>query len=87
MASETLGKALGRNIAQARQRKGLTQAQLAERLEVNTETISRFERGFTLPSLETLDRLATTLQVRMGGLLDGVSGSVEEMSEKKSGTR
>lgn len=48
---------------------GLTQAQLAERLGVDTETLSRFERGKHLPSLVTLERLAGLLLTTVGELL------------------
>jgi transcriptional regulator with XRE-family HTH domain len=48
---------LSRNISARRRSLGLTQAQLAERLGVDTETLSRFERGKHLPSLSTLERL------------------------------
>jgi transcriptional regulator with XRE-family HTH domain len=48
---------------------GLTQAQLAECLEVDSETISRFERGKHLPPLLTLERLADILKLPLSVLL------------------
>ena len=60
---------LARNIAQRRKGLGLTQAQLAEGLGVDTETLSRFERGKHLPSLRTLERLAELLNTPIGALL------------------
>lgn len=60
---------LARNIATRRKALGLTQAQLAEKLGVETETLSRFERGKHLPSLATLERLAGLLQVTVSELL------------------
>lgn len=53
-----LEQRVGRRVADARKRAGLTQATLAERVEVATETISRLERGKTLPSVEKLDQIA-----------------------------
>jgi transcriptional regulator with XRE-family HTH domain len=70
--SEVLGSLeirLARNIATRRKALGLTQAQLAEKLGVETETLSRFERGKHLPSLATLERLAGLLQVTVSELL------------------
>lgn len=61
---------LSRNIASRRRMLDLTQAQLAERLGVDTETLSRFERGKHLPSLATLERLAEQLQTTVATLLD-----------------
>jgi len=60
---------LGRNLAARRKALGLTQAQVAERLEVETETLSRFERGKHVPSLLTLERLAAVLGATCGDLL------------------
>lgn len=61
---------LGRNLAAARKGVELTQDQLAERIGVDTETISRFERGVTMPSLVTLEQLAQKLNVTMVALLE-----------------
>ena len=47
----TLDVMLGRNIADRRNKLGLTQAEFAEMLEADVVTISRFERGSHLPSL------------------------------------
>lgn len=40
------------NFASERIRKGLTQSQLAERVGVSRETVSRWERGATMPSID-----------------------------------
>lgn len=68
-AVDSLEIRLARNIATRRKALGLTQAQLAEKLGVETETLSRFERGKHLPSLATLERLAGLLQVTVSELL------------------
>ena len=60
---------LSRNISMRRQVLGLTQAQLAERLGVETETLSRFERGKNVPSLARLERLADVLLTTISELL------------------
>jgi transcriptional regulator with XRE-family HTH domain len=65
-----LSARLGNNLASARKDVGLTQDQLAERLGVDTETISRFERGVTTPSLATLEELAQKVGLTMAVLLD-----------------
>ena len=58
------------NIGQRRKALGLTQAQLAERLGVDTETLSRFERGKHAPTLKNLIRLAGLLQTTVADLLE-----------------
>jgi transcriptional regulator with XRE-family HTH domain len=68
-SSSKLAKRLGRNIAARRKQLAWTQDQLAERIKVDAETISRFERGVNLPSLPTLDKLAATLKIPIGELM------------------
>ena len=60
---------VARNIGERRRALGLTQAQLAERLGVDTETLSRFERGKHAPTLKNLIRLAGLLQTTVADLL------------------
>lgn len=65
-----LGKRLGKNIAEYRKGIGWTQANVAEKLGLDTETISRFERGVSLPSLVTLEKLAHALNTTISDLLE-----------------
>ena len=67
--STSLGTLLGRNIAERRNALGLTQAEFAERLGADTVTVSRFERGSHLPSLQRLERIAETLGMPVAELL------------------
>lgn len=68
-SKESLAVRLGTKIATLRKTRSWTQADLAERVGVDTETISRFERGATLPSLMTLEKISRSLQVGIGELL------------------
>ena len=68
-ARKLLAKRLGKRIADRRKSIDWTQDQLAERLGVDAETVSRFERGVTVPSLVTLDNLARALRSRTADLL------------------
>jgi ribosome-binding protein aMBF1 (putative translation factor) len=45
-------------VAKARQRAGLSQAQLAKRMKTTQSTIARLESGRALPSTRTLSRFA-----------------------------
>lgn len=69
---------LGRNIKQCRTALDLTQAQLAERLGMETETLSRFERGKHLPTLKNLLRLAEVLRTTAADLLGEVAQAPSE---------
>lgn len=63
--TQTLGNRLGPRLKALRKARGLTQLQLADLMQKSVETISNFERGKTIPSLLTLDRLAERLHVPM----------------------
>ncbi|WP_426079315.1 helix-turn-helix domain-containing protein [Janthinobacterium sp. PSPC3-1] len=63
--SQTVGAA----IASHRVRAGLTQEDVAERLGVGNEAISRLERGIVLPSIPRLSELAELFDCRMDELL------------------
>jgi len=65
----SLGVLLGRNIAQRRMVLGLTQAELADQIDADTVTVSRFERGSHLPSLIRLEQIANTLGMPLAELL------------------
>ena len=56
-----MGPLIGRAIARERQKAGLTQAELAEKLDIGNEAVSRIERGLVLPSLPRLIELAEVL--------------------------
>ncbi|MDR0576997.1 MAG: helix-turn-helix domain-containing protein [Candidatus Accumulibacter sp.] len=64
-----LKRRLGARIAARRKALGWTQSDLAEHVGVDTETISRFERGAALPSLVTLEKLSDELRSGLGELL------------------
>jgi transcriptional regulator with XRE-family HTH domain len=69
---------LGKALREARFVRQLTQNQLAELVETDPETISRFERGATLPSLTRLLDLAEALDVTLASLLGGASPRVQD---------
>jgi transcriptional regulator with XRE-family HTH domain len=64
-----LARRLGQNIACYRRRAKLTQEQLAEAIQVETLTVSRYERGTALPSLVTLETLSVLLRISVTDLL------------------
>ncbi len=54
-------KTLARELRSARKKKGWTQAQLAQRLEVSQQYISKIETGRETLSLDAIERIAETL--------------------------
>jgi transcriptional regulator with XRE-family HTH domain len=68
--SNSLLEQIGRNIAERRKQLNMKQDQLAEALNVEPQTISRFERATHAPSLKTLEKLATVLAISITDLLN-----------------
>ncbi|MHB8065120.1 MAG: helix-turn-helix domain-containing protein [Ruminiclostridium sp.] len=68
-------KALGKKIRDERLKSGMTQANLAEKVEVTTAYIGQIERGERKFSIETLVNIANEFNVSMDYLL---SNSMEE---------
>lgn len=77
-----IGKTLGKAIAVRRKALALNQNDLAGMIEVDAETISRFERGTALPSLRRLWRVAEALQVSLSELLSEASTLPNDQTEK-----
>lgn len=57
---------------------GWSQEQLATAAGINAETISRYERGVSLPSIEALERLAKALSVDLSELVSSPSNQPPE---------
>jgi len=66
-AYEALGPEfeLARALIRARTRAGLTQAQLAERMQTTQSVIARLESGRARPSTTTLERIACATGTRL----------------------
>ncbi len=64
-----ISRRLGRTIKSARVAAGMTQAELAEVINVDPETISRMERGATSPTIDRLAILATALKISLQELI------------------
>jgi len=65
-------KVIGRRIKAAREKKKLTQEQLAELVDLSPMHVSVIERGVKLPKLETLVNIANVLDVSADVLLQDV---------------
>jgi len=61
---------LGKRIYRFRKERRLTQAALAEKVGISNEFMSAIERGARLPSISTLEDIATALRVRMKDLFN-----------------
>ena len=61
----------GEQLRMAREKKGLTQQTLAEKLYVSRQTVSHWECGVRYPDLLTTKRLSDILEVSLDDLLSG----------------
>ena len=62
---------VGRQIADLRKVKGLTQSQLGERLNISFQAVSKWEHGETLPDVGILLDLAKVLETTVDHILNG----------------
>ncbi len=67
-----LKRSIGRRVQAARTSAKLTQEQLAERIERSPEAVSNIERGVSLPTIDTLDRIARALSVKLAFFFDEI---------------
>ena len=67
--SEKLRNTLGSRLQTARQKKGLTQAEVAKRTGTNTKYYAKLERGEAVPSLKMLERILKVLEVKSSEVL------------------
>ena len=72
----------GAKIADLRKKKGLTQAQLAEMLNISNKTISRWETGEGYPEDTLLSPLATALGVTVDAMLAEPEAAAESVQEQ-----
>jgi transcriptional regulator with XRE-family HTH domain len=78
---------LGRNVRQLRERRGLSQSQLAKLAGVPRATWTHLESGAANPTLAVLIKAANALQVRLEELLSRGHGEVQLVSVAALPTR
>lgn len=66
-------KHLAKQARAARLAKGMTQEDLAGRIEMATESVSHIERGVTVPSLKTLAAMADVLEISVADFFAGLT--------------
>lgn len=65
------GKTMGMIIARLRKAQGMTQAELAEKMQVTDKAVSKWERDLSCPDIQSLPRLAEILGVSVEELMQG----------------
>ncbi|ACY13217.1 helix-turn-helix domain-containing protein [Haliangium ochraceum] len=67
--SQNLATTIGKAVLKGRRELGLTQEEAAERLSISVHYYGRIERGMSLPSVTTLQRMAVVLRLKGDALL------------------
>ena len=73
---------IGRFIADCRKEKGLTQVQLAEKLNITDKAVSKWERGLTMPDSSIMLELCDILCISVNELLNGEKINMENNNKK-----
>ena len=61
---------IGNKISRARRELGITQVELAEKMSVTRQTVSRWESGTAIPDVEKVSQIASILNVSCDYLLN-----------------
>lgn len=72
---------LGDNIKTLRKNKGLTQEELAIKLNVVRQTVSKWEKGFSVPDADVLQKIADILEVDVKQLLGADTETEQERND------
>lgn len=70
---------IGRFISLSRRSKALTQEQLAEKLGVSINAVSKWERGLNLPDVSLMKELCNILDITLNELFEGKKLSDNEI--------
>lgn len=80
---------LGNNLSNARKKSGLSQEEVAEKLGVSRQTISKWETDETLPDIRQSKKLALLYHLSLDELIEfdtdlkEIEQAIESVSEKK----
>ena len=73
---------IGKFIAECRKKKNLTQAQLAEKMNVTDRAISKWETGKAMPDSGIMPKLCNILGINVNELLCGEKIDIEQKEEQ-----
>lgn len=71
------------NLKYLRKREGITQEELAERLNVSRQSVTKWESGQSLPDIEKVKEIAYMFSVSVDALVGILSAKVSTKSKRK----
>ena len=81
---EATKNTVAKNIVRLRQASGMTQAELAAKLNYSDKAVSKWERGESLPDVAVLAKIADLFQVSLDWLVWGEVMSAEPAMKERS---
>ena len=72
----------GKFIAKCRKDKNMTQEQLAEKMGVSINAVSKWERGLSFPDVSLYKKLCKELEINIEELINGEKDNSDEAKEK-----
>jgi transcriptional regulator with XRE-family HTH domain len=78
MATAKDERSFGQRLREARTQAGLSQSELEVRSGIPKARLSRYENGHVIPSIQTLERLASALSISEASLLGDQRAFLEE---------
>lgn len=81
---EDIKEIISQNIAAIRKKRKLTQVELSEKLNYSDKAISRWEKGESLPDIETLHKLSEILEVPVASFFEENAFAEQEMPKKNT---
>ena len=76
---------LGERIYELRSRAGLSQGELADRLDVSRQAVSKWENNSAVPELDKLLKMSELFEISLDGLVKGTASESKEAKEEKFG--
>lgn len=73
----------GKRIKELRSKNSISQEELAKRIGVHTNHLSRYERDLTSPSVDVATKMATTLGVSIDYLVFGELSADDSLTDKQ----
>ena len=70
---------MGTIICESRKNKGMTQADLAQAMNVTDKAVSKWERDLSCPDVSSLSKLAETLGISLDELMSGKNISSKKL--------
>ena len=81
---EATKNTVAKNIVRLRQASGMTQAELAAKLNYSDKAVSKWERGESMPDVAVLSKIADLFQVSLDWLVRGEVMSAEPAVKERS---